>query len=661
MPLTIRRRAFIVAVIAMAVGSAAAGAAGAPAEQRRLFLDAHNRIAQGERVDVQAERERLGDYVLAPYLDYYALQRRLAQASPAQVATFLRDNPELPVAGLLRDAYLHQLGRRGRWKDFAALYTPSASAELQCYDLRARRALKDVDAAWLEQARALWLVGRSQPNACDPVFEELYARDAISADQVWERVTLLFDAGEHRLAEFFMARLDPARRDWLQYWLMAHRRPRQVLDRPPFPLIGPYAAQVIAHAIQRDAHEDPERAMADLERYGRGQLLSVTQKAYIARAIALQTAYSQDPRALAWLDALPPGAVTDHVRLWTARMALRSQNWSRLIQAVDALPERDRRDPQWRYWRAHAQSALDQQQASREAFAMLAQERNYYGFLAADRLGMPYNLNHVPTRVPPDALAATAGEPGIARALEFYRLGMTTEARREWHHALAQLDRVRQQYAAVLALQAGWYDRAVITANQAGLDDDLDLRFPTPFRERVEHYSKLSRLQPSVTYAILRKESAFRPDAVSPVGALGLMQVMPETGKRVAKDLRLKPPSRAGLLDIDTNLKLGSAYLRAMLDRYNGNLVLAAAAYNAGPHRVTDWLDRNAGLSPALWIEAISFYETREYVKSVLAFAAVFDWQLNGTPSRLSEYLLPFTQQGACADEQNGSCQPSVM
>src|SRR5690606_41923494 len=109
--------------------------------------------------------------------------------------------------------------------------------------------------------------------------------------------------------------------------------------------------------------------------------------------------------------------------------------------------------------------------------------------------------------------------------------------------------------------------------------------------------------QPHITYAVVRRERAYRPDAASPVGALGLMQVMPQTGRQVASRLRVERPA-GGLLDVDTNLKLGSAYLRAMLDRYNGNLALAAAAYNAGPHKVADWLNRNAGLPPTVWIRS---------------------------------------------------------
>jgi soluble lytic murein transglycosylase len=186
----------------------------------------------------------------------------------------------------------------------------------------------------------------------------------------------------------------------------------------------------------------------------------------------------------------------------------------------------------------------------------------------------------------------------------------------------------------------GWHDRAIITANSAGLHDALDLRFPMPFRDRVEYYSMRNQLDIPFTFALLRKESAFMPDAVSSAGARGLMQVMPATGKGIARRLKEPPPSAHGLMDVETNLRFGSAYLRQVLDRFGNNAVLAAAAYNAGPRRVDDWLERNAGQPPALWIENISFRETRQYVKDVLAFASVFQWQLHGSiQRRLSDVI----------------------
>lgn len=452
-------------------------------EQRQRFAELRERIEQGAELDVQAEIAQLRGYVLAPYLEYFYLQKRLTASPPERIATFLGKHRNLPVAGLLRESYLRQLARQERWAEYRVFYQPTADAELRCYHLRASIADKEPDPAWFEEAKSLWLVGRSQPSACDPVFDELYSREAISADQVWERVTLLIQGGNDRLAERFSAHLDPARREWLEYWLRAHRQPQDVLARPGFPLVGPYAVQVISHALQRLGRSDQELAMMFLERYGQEKFLSPRQKAELARHIALHAAYSQDPRALGWLDALPPEVVTDNVRLWTARMALRNQDWPRLLQAIAALPDRERNDPQWTYWRAHALAAIGEREAAQTEFALLAMERSYYGFLAADRLALPYNLKHVPTAVAKDTLAQVAAKPGIVRAREFFALGMMPEARREWAAAVARLNRAQQQQAALLALEMGWYDRAVVMAGRSHVLEDR----PSPRSVCVDH------------------------------------------------------------------------------------------------------------------------------------------------------------------------------
>ena len=646
----------VVLLLLLVLAPLPSGAAAEIESQRQRFLSAQQRILRGEAVDVQAETAALRGYVLAPYLEYFSLQRNLAASSPEHVAAFLAAHADLPVTEQLRFAYLRQLAKQRRWREFERFYQPVADAELRCHHLQARLARGAIDQTWLDEALALWLVGRSQPAACDPVFEQLYRRDVISADQIWERVTLLLENGHDSLAAHFRKRLDPARQEWLERWLAAHRQPRDVLERPGFALDHPFAGKALAHALRRLASNDAAAAMDHLERYREQLPFGTVQLGRLQRHVALQAAYSQDPRTLAWLDALPPGLVDDHVRVWMARMALRNQNWPRLLRAIAALPPAERRRSQWRYWRAHALEAVGEPGAAQTEFTLLALERHYYGFLAADRVSLPYSLNHAATTLAADVMAQVKTMPGIVRAGELYRLGLLPEARREWQAALRRMDQAQQAQAAILALRWGWYERAVATANQAGLSDDLELRFPTPYRDQIERYSRMHSLEPHITYAVVRKESAFQPDARSRVGALGLMQVMPQTGRQVARRLQVELPSRGSLLDVDTNLKLGSAYLRAMLDRYGGSLVLAAAAYNAGPQRVADWLQRNADLPPALWIEAISYYETREYVKSILAFAAVFDWRLNGKPQRISDYLRSFDPQTLCLVESGNAC-----
>lgn len=615
-------------------------------EHREQFLLAMYVLRSGQAVNRAELHRQLEGYILAPYLDYYYLRARLAEVDDSAVEDFLRQHGELPVAGLLRSTWLRHLAARGQWRTFLDNYEPSPSVELRCYELSADASLNGVEDEWIDKARELWMVGHSQPKACDPVFAELHRRKAISGKDVWRRIELTMGARNRGLANYLGRYMSSEDKVWLQHWLALDKEPLQSLRMPPFDLDHPRAGSLVRHGVQKVARQDPAAAWEILPSLHLQGLLSKAELHPLQRFVALQGAISRLPEALAWIDALPAATVDDEVRLWRATLIRADQDWPRLLAAIAELPESQAVEAEWRYWRAFALECTGERRQAYDLYAELAKERHYYGFLAADVLDLPYNMQPQPVHVRDAELAAIAARPGIARAMELFRLNLLVDARREWQAEIGRLDLEHRRRAAVLASGMGWHDRAIFTANSAGLHDALDLRFPMPFRERVEYYSNRNQLDVPFTFALLRKESAFMPDAVSSAGARGLMQVMPATGRGIARRLKERPPSALGLLDVETNLRFGSAYLRQVLDRFDNNAVLAAAAYNAGPHRVDGWLERNAGQPPALWIENISFRETRQYVKDVLAFASVFQWQLHGSIQRRLSDVIGIRREG---------------
>ncbi len=625
----------------------AIGVADQEQAKRELFLEAYRALGAGKTVDVEATAVALGDYVLTPYLRYQALRRRLEQASPAQVEAFLRAHGDLAVAEGLRREYLGVLGKRGEWRSFLSLYRPTNALEPRCYRLLALRASGSSDDAWRTEARQIWQSSRQAPQACERVFEALRADGGLAEAEVWRRALAAMEAGDTKQVKSLKPWLGQQRQALLDQWLAVAAKPT-LLQSSGHTLAAEIAPQAVRTGLRRLAASEPRAAWELLPTLAKRYRLNEAEQARLRRDVAIRAAWSQEALALTWLEALPESVVDDEVRLWRARLTLLGQDWVKLLAAIDALPASVQAEAQWRYWRGYALDASGRGEEAAALLGELARERNYYGFLAADHLHIPYSFNHRPLRFDEAELALLEADVGIQRARELFRVGLRSEATGEWRAALARLDGEQRARAAVLALKWQWYDRAVLTANEAGLDDALDLRFPTPFREQVERYSRMHRLDPAVVYAILRKESAFRTDAVSPAGALGLMQVMPRTGATIARELKLKAPGRDGLLDPDTNLRFGSYYLSSMLERYDGNLVLAAAAYNAGPHRVSKWVERLRDVPPTVWIEGISFAETRDYVKSVLAFRAVFDWQLYGKTRRITEYLQPLDEALAC-------------
>ncbi len=609
-------------------------------EQRKQFADAYEQLKDGKRVpDLAGVERKLADYPLTPYLRYQHLNQNLSRVSAGDIESFLEKHGDLPVASLLATRWLHLLGRRGDWKAFRSADAGQPGAVLDCYRLRAERDANGVDDAWLERARVLWTVGHSQPDACDPVFAELYKRNALSAERRWERIRLAMLAGNTQLARALERRLESYEQRWLQHWLAVAANPERALRRPAFDVSSERGQMLVRDGFRRLGIRDQDAAMQLLDRYRDQQRLDFDTVAELRRHVALRAAYSRRPEALEWLESLPEHAVDDQVREWAARMALAGQDWQRLLGAIWALPEGLRAQSEWRYWHAQALLRTGDNDEAETIFRDLAGERHYYGFLAADHLGRPYAMNHRPGPRDDARVSALAERSALMRAREFYQLGLHEEARREWLAGLAGAGADDWAQAAQLARDWGWYDRMIHAANRAGLHDALELRFPLAFREAMARQARESGIDLGLVYALMRKESAFIPDARSPVGAMGLMQVMPGTGRAVAGRLGMRNFDVARLYDPDVNLALGGAYLKEMLERFDGNLVMAAAAYNAGPGRVDGWRKDNGGQPAQVWIENITFGETRDYVKSVLAFRAVFDWQLYGESRTLASAL----------------------
>ena len=608
-------------------------------EQRERFLAAYERLENRQPVDVGLQQRALAGYPLAPYLTYRDLLNRISRADPAEVRAFLDQHDDLPVTGLLTGRWLNSLGRRADWETFLEFDDGRGGSQATCYRLRARRHVDGVDDAWLDEARELWTVGHSQPEACDPVFAELYERGALGAERRWRRIELIMGAGNPRLARAIRHRLGEEEQRWLSHWLRLSERPAAVLRDPGFDTTVGRGRTLALDGFQRLARADRDAALRLLARYEDEQRLATEDIHGVRREIALRAAYSREPRALALLESLPTGVVDEQVREWRARVSVGQQNWPAVVRAVEAMPAAEQGQSEWRYWLAHALREAGEMVRAEALLTELAGERHYYGFLAADTLGRPYTMNHEPAPLDRARKAELGSRPGIVRAREWLRLGYTTEARREWHAALADAGNDDWGQAAQLAMSWGWYDRVVHAANRAGLHNALELRFPLAYRDSVESDARAAGVDPALVFALIRKESAFNPEARSPVGALGLMQVMPGTGREVARRHGMGSPSPGQLLSPDTNLRLGNLFLAEMLERFEGNMILAGAAYNAGPNRTDGWKADNAGQPAAVWIENITYGETRDYVKSLLAFRAVFDWQLRGEPRSLAAVM----------------------
>ena len=361
----------------------------------------------------------------------------------------------------------------------------------------------------------------------------------------------------------------------------------------------------------------------------------------IDRNLALRAAYLHDHRATIWMYELPKDVVDASTGMWRTRSAIRSQDWDLVLRGIAMLNEEEKAEEQWLYWKARALEEKGLFSAATEIYKNIAEERSYYGFLAADKVATPYNIDNIPVQYNKNEFEQVAKLSGIVRTEELLVANQLSDARREWNYVTRDFTERQLQIAASLAHQWQWHDYAIRTIAKGNYFSDLSIRFPTPFDNLVKRYASRRNLEPAFVYGIIRRESAFNPQARSPVGARGLMQLMPATARQVSRQLKLKSPSRQDLYTPSYNINLGSTYISDMLRKFNGHRALASAAYNAGPHRVKAWLPENNELPADVWIDTIPFTETREYVRAIMAYTALFEWKIDQQPTRLSKHLQP--------------------
>jgi soluble lytic murein transglycosylase len=593
-------------------------------------------IDRGQWTEYEQLRPALDDYPLAIYLDYSRLSRRPSQVRPADARRFINVSEDSPLPNRFLSVYLRQAGRDRRWRDFLAVKPDEPnSTVLKCYYFRAKLAQGDQLAAW-EGAERLWVHGESRPRECDPLFNAWLKADQLSDEVVWARLLKAFDARQRSLMRYVARKSSPDLKPWSEKLLAVYAQPQKMRSQS-LPAGEPYSADIAAHGLAYLARYNPERALDYWELYRTEHVFTAEQTQAVEYAIALQSLFARTESHRGWLQSALARLGEDKLVELNLRWALSEQDWASLEQTLPLLSAEAAKEGAWRYWRAMLLEQQGDADTAGEILAELAGERGYYSFLAADRLGRPYAFNHQPLVLESATTEPLRQVPAVQRVGELHFHEEPNLAHSEWYKILEDTqDPDRHQQLALLAADEGWHRMAIDAANRARAWDALDLRFPMPYQDTFKRHASARQVPSTELMAIARRESAFFPEARSPVGARGLMQIMPATGKQVASSLGRRHRN-SDLYEVEHNVLLGSAYYRQLLDRFGGNRVFALTAYNAGPHRVDRWRNKpGEGVPVEIWIETIPYRETRNYVKAVLSYNVVFQYMMGDTLSLLT-------------------------
>jgi soluble lytic murein transglycosylase len=627
--------------------------AGNLTQQRWQFDEALDALKHKNWLEFQELSTSLRDYPLYYYLRYKYLKPRLKEVNTFEIKAFLKDYGNTYFGDLLRGEWLEQLANKNDWKTFVQFYTPQKSVSLQCNYAWARIITRQNRTTAIQDAKKLWLVGKLQPEACDPIFEHLYQTRQIDKELIWKRIGLAMKKGKLSLARSLAKRLNPSDIIWEIQWETMHKKPAQTLTdfhSPDLPIVR----EIIQHGIKRLARKDLSAAESYWKKFQRNYSFSVQQIGEMQRDLALASVKHEHPLALKWLAAVNKKYLNDEVSKTRIKLALKQQNWYAVADFIGELPDKEKKSLRWRYWQARALEKIGKTSQAQKIYKSLAKERDYYGFLAADRIKAQYQMQHHPVSFTEADKTQLMKNSSLIAAYEFYKISKFSDnrdsilnARREWKYAIKHFKPQQQKIATVLASRWGWHDQAIITAAKIGYYDDLDVRFPLAFYRQLKLGSRMQAIDLAWVYGIVRQESIFRTGANSRVGARGLMQLMPATARLVARKIGMQLSSTAQLTDIQTNISLGTGYLQQMLEKFDGNHMLATAAYNAGPNRAERWLSGKSCMPADLWVAMIPFNETRNYVRRVLFYTRVYEYRLSRQrPHAMRVTLAPY--EGHC-------------
>jgi len=612
------------------------------ASKRAAFRSVHPEVERGNWQPVLQHEQLLRDYVLWPDLRAAYFRARLQNVGHAEVQTFLDRYGMLKPARELRYQFALHLAAAGRMPEYLEIYRQYYAelniARLDCLALAAEIQAGNHDAV-VNRGLELWLTGNSQADECDAVFSHLRERGVLGSPQFEQRFALAIEARRFSLARYLSRSLDGNFLAEANRWLDAQNNAEQFLsshrDRPDSAL----GREQLIYALERIAYADPLLAAGHWTGLQQRYPFTAGQRQFIGRHIALWAARWHLPAGASMLRQLPLEATDTEVRRWLIRTALLSQAWDDVLRAIAALPDAEQQAEEWRYWEAMALGNAGQQAPSTAKLTNLAATRSFYGFLAADATGNDYAFGERRLVADDEITARLAVMPALVRARELFYVGIEGRGRSEWDAAVNSLTPLEQTQAAVLAHRWGWHSRAIATAAALGEFDDLAIRYPLPWREDFARYSADANINDSWAYGIARSESLFMRDIRSSAGAIGIMQILPETGRRMAREIAHPYAGRATLTDSSSNIRLGTMYLQKMFKRFDDNRVLATAAYNAGPLKVDAWLPDTKRLDARIWIENIPYNETRSYVRRVLTADAIFHWRMTGQVRRISTLL----------------------
>jgi soluble lytic murein transglycosylase len=450
---------------------------------------------------------------------------------------------------------------------------------------------------------------------------------------VIQRIKLAFESNNFSLIEFLKNKLS-TKPQWVEQAIDLIKSPEETLKLSNAWNNQAETDWMVFKTAMRLAQKQPAKLNQFWQTIKSAHGLSNYQNSQIERQMALFAATDYETFSIAAMNQLPKDMKDDQIMAWMVRFHLYHENWAEVLHVLKQMSPRQLQQDQWQYWLARAEAKTGDKTKAGKIFSQLSQKTNYYGFLAADHMNLPYQLCQQPqvqttnNFVPPI---------GISRAIELHHAGLLSMARSEWNLSYKGLSKNDKQALADLVTQEGWYAKSIAIMADLGQWDNYQLRYPIAHEQLIKQHANSIKPLPQWVMAIIKQESAWTKDAVSHANAHGLMQLLPTTAKPLADQLGISFTQDNQLHQAPLNIQLGVQYQKNLFKQFDHPL-LVAAAYNAGERKSNDW-SVDFPDSPDIWLETIPYRETRDYITRILSNVTIYDWLINKQPKRITYWM----------------------
>lgn len=602
-----------------------------------LFLQAEAAMQAGDFSQYKKYHKRLKQHVLLPYLEFEYLNAHLDQQPIKQIKAFQEKYANTAIAKRLQANWLNYLGAQQEWPLFDQFYqAEQAYQSHQCLRLESQLQRQTIDkSAFLEKVALMWQKPYSLPKQCDTIFDVWRKAGPVNQGIAWQRFESSYNRSNTRLARYLIRYLSDEQKLLADELLQADKHAEIWLER--------LAEQSVQ--LSSTANKLILRHLSRVGFYPQVAELIKTSPAWLSsadlielrRVMAWHYARESGLEAIAWIHSLDNKHGLDAYLL---RYAMQERDWAKYMEVFAAADSEFQQADEWLYWYAIAQektslATIDEQHNASAILSKLAQQRSFYGFLAAEKLGAAIQIYTSKPEFPESLNQAT--EKALALPIELFLVGKLQQANQEWFWASKQFNQEQWIEAGLISHHAGWHDKSIQAFAKAQLWDAIEQRFPLAWQQQFEQQAKDKSLEASWLFAMARQESGFSALARSNAGAMGVLQLMPQTARQVANSNGFKL-QLSDLYQADINIALGSSYLKQLLERFGNNYILATAAYNAGPHRVDEWLETRPFEADNWihWVANIPFPETRQYVQNILTYSRIYQNLIGSKATSLS-------------------------